>query len=149
MQTPKTHSGQGRLLQASVVVLALVAPFAMLLRAQDPSGRRQPEISGVAQGNTGCAVLEKHTPVKGKLLAVGVIYARTQYVVLDSVNCKLPKDKYTGPGDVKDLNQYATSNKIKLVVVPGNYTDDELAQAKQICREKPLSPTAVPPPVSP
>lgn len=102
----------------------------------DNADRRQPELSGMTQGNTGCAVLEKHTPIKGKLLAVGVVYARTEYVVLDSVNCKLPKEKYTGPGDVKDLNRYAVDNKIKLVVIPRNYTDEELADAKNICRQK-------------
>jgi len=119
-----------------------------MVRAQE-SERRQPELSGVTKGNTGCAVLEKHTPVKGKLLAVGVIYARTEYVVLDSVNCKLPKDKYTGPGDIKALNQYAADNKIKLVVIPRNYTDQEFADAKDICRQKPGSQPASPAPTTP
>ena len=121
-----------------VMVCALVgAALAATTWAQDSPEPRQPELSGMTQGNTGCAVLEKHTPVKGKLLALGVIYARTEYVVLDSVSCKLPKDKYTGPGDIKDLNKYAVDNKIKLVVIPRNYTDEELANAKNICRGKP------------
>jgi hypothetical protein len=110
--------------------------IAMNSWSQDSADRRQPELSGMTQGNTGCAVLEKHTPIKGKLLALGVIYARTQYVVLDTVNCKLPKDKYTGPGDIKELNQYAVNNRIKLVVIPRNYTDQELQDAKNMCREK-------------
>jgi hypothetical protein len=121
-----------------VVVCALVgAALGATTWAQDSSERRQPELSGMTRGNTGCAVLEKHTPIKGKLLAVGVMYARTEYVVLDTVNCKLLKDKYTGPGDIKDLNKYAVDNKVKLVVIPRNYTDEELANAKNICREKP------------
>jgi hypothetical protein len=95
----------------------------------------QPEVSGVTQGNVGCAVLEKHTPIKGKLLALGVIYARTEYRVLDTFNCKLPKKKFTGPGEVKDLNRLATENKIKLVVIPSHYSDDQLQQARSICQQ--------------
>jgi len=95
---------------------------------------KQPRVSGTTVGNTGCAVLEKHTPVKGPLLALGVIYARTQYVVLDTYNCKLEKQKYTGPDDIKALNQTAVDDKIKLVVIPSHYTDDELQQAKNICK---------------
>lgn len=119
-----------------VAFLILAASMVAASAANDSGDRRQPEVSGMTQGNTGCAVLEKHTPIKGKLLAVGVIYARTEYVVLDSVTCKLPKDKYTGPGDIKNLNRYAVDNKIKLVVIPRNYTDQELADAKNICRQK-------------
>jgi len=95
---------------------------------------KQPQISGTTVGNTGCAVLEKHTPIKGPLLALGVIYARTQYVVLDTYSCKLEKEKYTGTDDIKALNQTAVNDKIKLVVIPSHYTDDELQQAKDICK---------------
>lgn len=110
--------------------------IAVSSRTSSGAGQRQPELSGVTRGNTACAVLEKHTPVKGKLLVVGVVYARTQYVVLDTVNCTLPKNKFTGSGDVKELNQYAVDHKIKLVVIPRNYTDQELADAKNICHKK-------------
>ena len=98
------------------------------------SDSKQPQISGTTVGNTGCAVLEKHTPIKGPLLALGVIYARTQYVVLESYDCKLEKEKYTGDDDIKALNQTAVNDKIKLVVIPSHYTDDELQQAKDICK---------------
>jgi hypothetical protein len=125
-----------RIVMVCALVAAALGPTTL---AQDSAERRQPELSGMTQGNTGCAVLEKHTPIKGKLLAVGVVYARTEYVVLDKVNCNLPKDKYTGPGDIKDLNKYAVDNKVKLVVIPRNYTDEELANAKNICREKPCT----------
>ena len=128
---------KGNICRSLATLLLLSLAVALGSPAQDTSERRRPELSGMTQGNTGCAVLEKHTPVKGKLLAVGVVYARTEYVVLDSVNCKLPKEKYTGPGDIKDLNRYAVDNKIKLVVIPRNYTDQELADAKNICRQKP------------
>lgn len=101
----------------------------------DDVGSDQPEVSGVKQGNVGCAVLEKHTPIKGKLLAVGVIYARTEYRVLDTFNCKLPKEKYTGPGEVNDLNHLAVQDKIKLVIIPSHYTDEQLQQARSICQQ--------------
>lgn len=141
---PLRHS----LRQIVLAFLVLLATIGVLLHAQE-SERRQPELSGVTKGNTGCAVLEKHTPIKGKLLAAGVIYARTEYVVLDSVSCKLPKDKYTGPGGIKALNQYATDNKIKLVVIPRNYTDQEFVDAKDICRQKPSPQPASPAPTTP
>jgi hypothetical protein len=125
---------------AALIGLALYGPA---IRAQvavehenggTNSDSKRPLISGTTVGNTGCAVLEKHTPVKGPLLAVGVIYARTQYVVLDTYHCKLDKEKYTGPDDIKALNQTAVNDKIKLVVIASHYTDDELQQAKDICK---------------
>jgi hypothetical protein len=125
---------------AALIGLALCGPAirAQVFVEHDKSGTnsdsKQPLISGTTVGNTGCAVLEKHTPVKGPLLALGVIYARTQYVVLDTYHCKLDKEKYTGPDDIKALNQTAVSNKIKLVVIPSHYTDEELQQAKDICK---------------
>ena len=74
--------------------------FAVLAIASGGAGwartdQDQPEVSGTTQGNTGCAILEKHTPVKGKLLALGVIYARTEYKVIDSFNYTMPKSKFT------------------------------------------------------
>ena len=149
VKTPIIQSVPQRLRKPLLAILLPLAPAAMMLHAQDSSGRRQPELSGMTQGNIGCAVIEKHTPIKGKLLVVGVLYARTEYVVLDSVNCKLPKDKSTGPGDIKALNQYATDNKIKLVVIPRNYTDQELAEAKNICRQDQGSQPTSPVPTSP
>jgi len=125
------------LLLLMVVAAAIAMTPASSLNAEGGEDKpdRRPEVTGAIQGNVGCAVLDKHTPVKGKLLLVGVIYARTQYDVIDSFNCKLPKQKFTGPGDVKELNQYAAQNKIKLVVIPSNYNDEELQQAKDICRQ--------------
>lgn len=113
------------------------------IAAQTPTAFCQPKknasngitLAGTTQGNTGCAILEKHMPVKGKLLFAGVIYARTQYKVLQSFNAKLPKQKYTGPGDVKKLNQFATQNKIKLVVIPAKYTPEQMKQAKADCQQ--------------
>jgi hypothetical protein len=111
---------------------------AQVVVAQESSGSKSdstpPQISGTTVGNTGCAVLEKHTPVKGPLLAIGVIYARTQYVVLDTFGCKLAKQKYTGPDDIKALNQTAVDDKIKLITIPAHYTDDQLQQAMDICK---------------
>ncbi len=130
------------LLLLGISLIAIVT-FIRVLRAQvfvahesssNNSDSKQPQISGTTIGNTGCAVLEKHTPVKGPLLAIGVIYARTQYVVLGTYNCKLEKEKYTGTDDIKALNQTAVNDKIKLVVIPSHYTDDELQQAKDICK---------------
>jgi len=137
-----------RKLLATAFAAALFAATAFISIprfAAQPDRNYRPLISGTTQGNTGCAVLEKHKPLKGPLLALGVIYLRTQYVVLDTFNCKLPKQKYTGPNDVKELNRTATQEKIKLVVIPAHYTDDELRNAKNICRESAPSQSEVSP----
>jgi hypothetical protein len=121
----------------NLIAAAAIAGIALTLggvSGANDTKSDQPEVSGTTQGNVGCAVLEKHTPVKGKLLAVGVIYARTEYRVLDTFNCKLPKDKFTGPGDVKDLNRFAVDNRIKLVVIPSHYSDEQLQQARSMCQ---------------
>ncbi len=102
------------------------------------------QVSGTTQGNTGCAILEKHTPVKGKLLFAGVVYARTEYKVFQTFNAALPRDKFTGPGEIKELNDLAVKDKIKLVVIPTNYSDDELAEARSACGQ----PSQAPPPSS-
>lgn len=91
------------------------------------------EVSGTTQGNVGCAILEKHMPVKGKLLAIGVIYARTEYRVLDAFNYRMPKTKFTGPGEIRELNRLATEQKIKLVVIPSKYTPEQLDEARRLC----------------
>lgn len=126
------------MLTASLVVLLGVPVEAR----QDKNDSEQPQVSGVTQGNTGCAVLEKHMPVKGKLLALGVIYARTEYRVLATYNTKLPKEKFTGPGEVKELNDLATRDKIKLVILRSNYTGSELAQARIMCGQPAPKPPA-------
>jgi hypothetical protein len=93
------------------------------------------EVSGATQGNTGCAILEKHTPVKGKLLLVGVVYARTEYKVVASFNYTMPKSKFTGPGEIEELNRLAVKDKVKLVIIPSKYTPEQLDEAKKLCGE--------------
>src|SRR5215472_787455 len=117
-----------------------VLVFAVLVIASGDAGRArtdqdQPEVSGTTQGNTGCAILEKHMPVKGKLLALGVIYARTEYKVIDSFNYTMPKSKFTGPGEIEELNRLAVKDKVKLVVIPTKYTPEQLDEAKKLCGE--------------
>jgi hypothetical protein len=117
-------------------IAVLILTCAVFLWAQPPkSDSNELQVSGVKQGNVGCVVLEKHMPVKGPLLALGVIYARTQYKVLATYNAKLPQDKFTGPGEVKELNRLAIQDKLKLVIIHSGYSDAELAQAKQLCQE--------------
>lgn len=95
----------------------------------------EPVVAGTTKGNTGCVILEKGMPPKGKLLLAGVIYVRTQYSVLETFNAKLPKQKYTGQGEINDLNQFAVKNKIKLVVIPSKHTEDQLDEARKLCKE--------------
>ena len=125
----------------------LVALLSVSMRARpDKHDSDQPQVSGMTQGNTGCAIMEKHTPVKGKLLALGVIYARTEYKVLQTFNATLPRDKFTGSGEVKELNDLAVKNKIKLVVIPTNYSDAEFAQARSMCGQPATPPASANPP---
>jgi hypothetical protein len=99
------------------------------------------EVIGTTQGNTGCAILEKHTPVKGKLLLLGVVYARTEYKVVDSFNYTMPKSKFTGHDEIEELNRLAAKDKVKLVVIPSNYTPEQLDEAKKLCGQ-PAGPSA-------
>ncbi len=100
-----------------------------------PKNATEPVVAGTTKGNTGCAILAKGMPPKGKLLFAGVIYVRTQYSVLETFNAKLLKQKYTGQGEINDLNQFAVKNKIKLVVIPSKHTDDQLEEARKLCKE--------------
>ncbi len=129
-----------------VAGLLLVLMGAMMQARPDKDDNEQPELSGVTQGNVGCAILEKHTPVKGKLLLLGVVYARTQYKVLASYNANLPRQEFTGPGEVKELNDFAAKDKIKLVVLHSNYSDAEFAQAKSMCGQPAAPPASANPP---
>jgi hypothetical protein len=135
------------ILPTLAAVLSLVLG-ASLAAQGEKSDTNQPQVSGTMQGNVGCAVLEKHTPVKGKLLALGVIYARTEYKVLATFNATLPRDKFTGPGEIKDLNDLAVKDKIKLVILRSNYSDAEFAQARSMCGQ-PATPPANPNPPAP
>ncbi len=92
-------------------------------------------ISGTTKGNVGCAILEKHMALKRKLLFAAVIYARTEFRVLETFHCKLPKQKFVGQGDVNKLNRLASKEKIKLVVLPENYTAAQLEEARKACKE--------------
>ena len=68
------------------LLLFVLRASAVLMTSTSPAGQRETgqshlEVSGTTERNTGCAILEKHMPVKGKLLALGVVYARTEYKV--------------------------------------------------------------------
>jgi hypothetical protein len=116
-------------------VLVLSVALMASAKADGPGTNDQSnlEVSGTTRGNTGCAILEKHTPVKGKLLVVGVVYARTEYKVVDSFNYTMPKSKFTGPGEIEELNRLAVRDKVKLVIIPSKYTPEQLDEAKKLC----------------
>src|SRR5579864_6480778 len=105
----------------SLLIVAVGVPA--FAKAKNDS---EPEVSGTTQGNVGCVVLEKHMPVKGKLLLAGVIYARTEYDALDAYNYKLDKRKFTGKGEIDDLNRLAIRDKVKLVVIPSKHAPEQL-----------------------
>jgi len=103
------------------------------------------KVSGTTQGNLGCAILERHMPVKGKLLAVGMVYVRTEYKVVDTFNYKMPKSKFTGKGEIDELNRLAARHKVKLVVIPSKYKPEELDEARRLCGETATSSLPSPP----
>jgi hypothetical protein len=111
------------------VVLLPRATFGGLKSGKDA----EPLVSGTTQGNVGCVILEKHMPVKGKLLLAGVVYARTEYDVLETFNYKMEKQKFTGKGEIEDLNRLAVKDKIKLVIIPSKHTPEQLEQARKLC----------------
>ena len=117
-----------------VAGLALQARF--ILAQEKGSDKSEPTVSGTTQGNVGCVILERGMPVKKKLLFAGVLYARTQYRVLETFNYSMDKQKFTGPGEIKQLNARAQKDKIKLVVLPSRHTDEQLADARKLCQEQ-------------
>ena len=118
-----------------LVVLFLAISLSSLSLAAGGKNDSQDKVTvaGTTQGNVGCMVLEKHMPVKGKLLFAGVVYARTEYRVLQSFNYKPARQKYTGQGEINELNRRAVKDKIKLVVLPSKYTQDQMNQARKLC----------------
>ncbi len=92
-------------------------------------------ISGTTQGNVGCAILERHTALKRKLLLAAVVYERTEYRVLATHHCKLPKKRFVGSGDIRKLNQIAARQKIKLVVIPAKATRVQWDAARKACHD--------------
>lgn len=105
----------------------------LALAASKNADKAEPTISGTTKGNTGCAILGKHMPVKGKLLAVGVLYARTEHRVLQTFNCKLPRKKFAGQGQINELNRAAAKDRIKLVILPSKYSPEQMDEVKKLC----------------
>jgi hypothetical protein len=123
-----------RLTRLSRLVAVVLVSFTALAGPRS-ADQASPTVSGVTKGNVGCVILGKHTPVKGKLLLAGVVYARTEYNVLETFNCKLDKQKFTGKGEIDELNQRALKDKLKLVVISEKHTQDQLEEARKICRQ--------------
>jgi hypothetical protein len=122
--------------QLALLLLTGITLTLHTARAQDKEAdKNQPAVSGTTQGNVGCVILEQHTPIKGKLLFAGVLYARTEYRVLETFNYNIGKQKFTGPGEVKELNDLAAKDKIKLVSIPAKHTPEQLEQARRLCKE--------------
>ncbi|MGH9446367.1 MAG: hypothetical protein ACRD3O_11670 [Terriglobia bacterium] len=117
----------------TLLTIAFLQPF--LLAAQRKTTTYGLTVAGTTEGNVGCVILEKHMPVKGKLLFVGVLYARTEYRVLQTFNYKPARQKYTGSGQIKELNHNAVKDKIKLVVVPSKYSQEQLQDAQKLCKK--------------
>ena len=122
------------LIVALQLMPVLFQPTAAFARPKS-GDQSEPVVSGVTKGNVGCAILGKHMPVKGKLLLAGVVYARTEYEVLETFNYKLEKQKFTGRGEIEELNQRALKDKIKLVIIPEKHTSEQLDEARKICHE--------------
>ncbi len=116
------------------LITAALQPVA-LIGAQKNGPTNGLIVSGTSKGNVGCMILEKHSPLKKGLLFAGVIYVRTQYVVLQSFNYKPEKQKFTGKGGTDELNRLAAKDRIKLVVVPSRYTQQQLQDARKLCKE--------------
>jgi hypothetical protein len=113
-------------------VAMTVCPLA-LLAAGNKGADTGITVAGTTRGNVGCVILEKHMPVKRKLLFAGVIYARTEYRVLQAFHYKPARQKYAGQGEINELNREAVKNKIKLVVLPSNYSEEQMKKARTLC----------------
>jgi hypothetical protein len=121
--------------QFLVLSLMIVVFSLALVAGEKTSDQNGLTVAGTTQGNVGCMILEKHMPVKGKLLFAGVVYARTEYHVLQTFNYKPARQKYTGQGQINELNRTAIKDKIKLVVLPSKYTEEQMNKARTLCRK--------------
>jgi hypothetical protein len=118
-----------------LIALLLLAGVASQARSVFAADNKAPVVFGVTQGNTGCVILEKGMPIKKGPLFAGVIYARTQYRVLESFNYRMEKDKFTGSGEIKELGQIALRDKVKLVAIPAKHSEEQLEEARNICKQ--------------
>jgi hypothetical protein len=118
-----------------LVFLAAMLLQPLLLAAQNKTNSNGLTIAGTTQGNVGCMILEKHMAVKGKLLFAGLLYARTEFRVFQAFNYKPARQKYTGSGQIKALNRAAVKDKIKLVVIPSKYSQEQLQEARKACNK--------------
>jgi hypothetical protein len=116
-----------------VLSLAIIVWPLALVAAEKNAAQNGLTVAGTTQGNVGCMILENHMPVKGKLLFASVIYARTEYRVLKTFNYKPARQKYTGQGEINELNREAISDKIKLVVLPSKYSEEQMNKARKLC----------------
>ena len=103
--------------------------------AQKKTGQSGLTVSGTTKGNAGCMIVEKHMPVKKGLLFAGIVYVRTQYLVLQSFNYKPEKHKFTGKDGADELNRLAAKDKIKLVIVPSHTTPQQMEDARKLCQQ--------------
>ena len=70
-------------------------------------------------------------PVKGKLVAVGVKYARTEYRLLDSFNYRMPKSEFTSQRTIEELSRLAARDKgtmgVESKCIPDNSMKPEIS----------------------
>ena len=71
-------------------------------------------------------------PVKGKLVAVGVNYARTEYRILDSFNYRMPKSEFTSQGAIEELSRLASRNK-GTMGAESKYIPEQFDEARNLC----------------
>lgn len=116
-------------------LMAAIVLQAAITFAGEKNNQDEPLVSGTTKGNVGCVLLEKHMPVKGKLLLAGVVYARTEYNVLETFNYKIEKQKFTGKGEIEELNRLAVRDKVKLVIIPSKHTAEQVEDGRKLCRQ--------------
>ena len=75
-------------------------------------------------------------PVKGKLVAVGVKYARTECRVLDSFNYRMPKSEFTSQRTIEELSRLAARDK-GTMGVESKYIPEQFDEARNLCEEPP------------
>jgi hypothetical protein len=116
-------------------VLAMILGSTRGVAAQKTSDLSEPMISGTTSGNVGCAILSYHTVLNRKMLAVGVIWSRSEYRVLETFNYNFEKQKFAGIHEIDELNSRAIKDKVKLVVLPAKHAEEQLDFARKACQE--------------
>ncbi|SRR6266568_5206023 len=123
----------------------MIAFFPLLLAARPArtsgteKGKFEPYVFGVTRGNVGCVILKQHTAIKKKWLAAGVLAGVGEFKVVQTFHYQIKETKFQGREGSQELGRIAREDRVKFVVIPSDYTPDQLKTASDQCQKNSLT----------